>query len=59
MVLVHGDLGVSYCRDIFNDDAVVDFSADFIVEEDLIGGDDVVDDRGFADLFGTELTWCG
>ena len=55
MILVHGDFGISYCRDVFDDDAVIDFTAVFVVKEDLVGGNDVVDDGRFADLFGTEL----
>lgn len=57
MVLVHSDFGVSYCWDIFDYDAVIDGASDFVVEEDFVGGDDVVDNGGFTDLFGTELTW--
>lgn len=44
VVLVHSDFGISYGRDIFDDDAVIDFVANFVVEEDLVGGDDVVYD---------------
>ena len=56
MILVHGDFGVSDCRDVFDNDTMIDFTAFFVIEEDLVGGDDVVDDRGFTDLLGTELT---
>jgi len=58
VVLVHGDFGISYCRDVFNNDAVVDFAARLVVKEDLVRGNDVVDNRRFADFFRTELTRC-
>src|SRR5271155_5271075 len=57
MVFIHGDFGVSYCGNVFNYDAVIDFTAIFVVEEDLVRGNYVVDNRGFTDLFGAELTW--
>lgn len=45
MVLIHGDFGVAHGRDIFDDDAMVDGTAGFVVEEDLIGTDDIVYNR--------------
>jgi hypothetical protein len=58
MVFVHGDFGVTYRGDVFDDDAMIDGATDVVVEEDLVGGDDVVDNRGFADFLGAELTRC-
>jgi len=59
MILVHGDLGVSDRRNIFNDDAVVDGPSVLVVEEDLIGSYDVIDNGRLGNLLGTELTRCG
>jgi len=56
MILVHGDLGVSDCRNIFNDDTVVDGPSVLVVEEDLIGSYDVIDNRRLGNLLGSELT---
>ena len=55
MILIHGHFGVSHCRDIFDYNAVVYFAANFVVEEDLIGGNNIVDNGGFADFLGAEL----
>jgi len=58
MILVHGDFGVSDCRDVFDNDTMIDFTAFFVIEEDLVGGDDVVDNGSFADFLRAELTGC-
>ena len=58
MVFVHGDFGVSDRWDVFNNDAVIDSTADVVVEENLVGGDDVVDNGSFADFLRAELTGC-
>jgi hypothetical protein len=58
MVFVHSDLGVTDGGDVFDDDAVIDGAADDVVEEDLVGGNDIVNNGGFADFFGTELAGC-
>jgi len=57
MILVHSDFGVTDRRDVFNHDAMIDSLSLLVVEENFVGGDDVVDDGGFTDLLGTELTW--
>jgi len=58
MILIHSDLGVADGGDVFDDDAVIDLAADVIVEENLVGCNDIVDYGGFADLLGAELTGC-
>ena len=55
MVLIHSNLGVSDCGNVLDDDAVVDGPSILVVEEDLIGGNDVVDNGRFRNLLGTEL----
>ena len=56
MILVHGDFGVSDCRNVLDDDAVIDCTTDFVVEEDFVRGNHIVDDGRFADFLGAELT---
>lgn len=56
MVFVHGYLGVADGGDVFDYDTVVDAFPIFLVEEDFVGGNDVVNDRGLADFLRTELT---
>lgn len=58
MVFVHSDLRVTDGGDVFDDDAVIDGTADVVVEENLVGGDDIVDNGGFTDLLGAELAGC-
>jgi len=56
MILIHCDLGVSDCGNIFDDNAVVDGPSVLVVEEDLIGSYDVIDNRRLGNLLGSELT---
>jgi len=59
MILIHCDLGVSDCGNIFDDNAVVDGPSVLVVEENLIGSNDVINNGRLGNLLGTELTWCG
>ena len=55
VILIHRDLGVTDSRDVFDDNAMIDFATRCVIEEDFVGGNDVVYHGRFADLLGAEL----